>query len=180
MTAPRIAVARGDIAGFDGDAVVNAANNHLVMGAGVAGALARRGGPRIQRECDEHVARHGPLRVGQAAITGAGELPASFVIHAAAMGDVPASAETIRAATRDALRIAAERALARVAFPVLGAGIAGFPFEAAARIMIDEIEAHARDHEHPAVSVLYGYTEADAEALRTLLSPPDPPTAAAR
>src|SRR4051812_37099252 len=117
-----VEVRAGDIAAFDGDAVVNAANNHLVLGAGVAGAIARRGGPRIQRECDEHVARFGPLSVGQAALTSGGDLPARWVIHAAAMGDEPASARSIRSATRHALRLAAERTLTSVAFPVLGSG----------------------------------------------------------
>ena len=177
---PRIEVASGDISGFDGDAVVNAANNHLILGAGVAGAIARRGGPDIQRECDEHVRRHGPLRVGQAAITGGGRLPARFVIHAAAMGDEPATAQSIRSATADALRLAAEHRLERVAFPVLGAGVAGFPFEASASIMVGEIRRHGASHAHPRTVVLYGYSPDRAEALSALLGPPDPPSAAAR
>jgi O-acetyl-ADP-ribose deacetylase (regulator of RNase III) len=166
----RIEVASGDISGFDGDAVVNAANNHLVLGAGVAGAIARRGGPDIQRECDEHVRRHGPLRVGRAAITGGGRLPARFVIHAAAMGDEPASADSIRSATRDALRLASEHELERVAFPVLGTGVAGFPFEEAARIMIEEIRRHAAAHPTPSTFVLYGYAREQAAALEALLA----------
>ena len=171
-----VEVRAGDIAAFDGDAVVNAANNHLVMGAGVAGALARRGGPRIQRECDEHVRRHGPLSVGQAAITSGADLPARWVIHAAAMGDEPATARSIRSATRDSLRLAAEHGLASVAFPVLGSGIAGFPFDEAARIMLDEIRAHAAPH--PKRVVFYGYTREQADALRALVTPPDRPSAA--
>ena len=177
---PSIVVASGDIARFDGDAVVNAANNHLRMGAGVAGALARQGGPAIQRECDEYIERHGPLQVGQAAITGAGRLSVAYVIHAAAMGDAPAGARTIRASTRDALRLASEHALQRVAFPVLGTGVAGFPFESSARIMVEEIRKHAAVHACPAVSVLYGYTQAQADTLRALLTLPDPPNAVKR
>ena len=174
-----IRVERCDISAFEGDAVVNAANNHLQLGAGVAGALARRGGPAIQRECDEYVRRHGPIAVGQAALTGGGQLPARFVIHAAAMGDEPASAGSIRSATRDALRLAAERRLAHVAFPVLGTGVAGFPFEEAARIMLEEIRRHDRSHPHPTDYVLYGYTPEQADALAALITPPDPPSAAA-
>jgi O-acetyl-ADP-ribose deacetylase (regulator of RNase III) len=170
---PRIEVATGDISGFDGDAVVNAANNHLVLGAGVAGAIARRGGPEIQRECDELVRRHGPIRVGEAAITGAGRLSARYVIHAAAMGDEPATAASIRSATRDALRLGAEHRLDRIALPVLGTGIAGFPFEASAEIMIEEIRRHAASHEAPRAFVLYGYSAEQADALRRLLTPPD-------
>jgi O-acetyl-ADP-ribose deacetylase (regulator of RNase III) len=175
---PRIEVAHGDISEFAGDAVVNAANNHLRLGAGVAGAIARRGGPDIQRECDEIVRRHGPIRVGEAAITGGGRLPAPFVIHAAAMGDEPASASSIRSATRAALRIAAERGLDRVAFPVLGTGVAGFPFEESARIMIEEIRDHGRRDDTPRSCVLYGYAREQAAALEALLIPPDRPSAA--
>src|SRR5207249_3781248 len=102
-----------------------------------------------------------------------------FVIHAAAMGDLPASAATIRSATRAALRLATDHGLARVAFPVLGTGVAGFPFEAAARIMIEEMRAHAAAHSTPASIVLYGYEREQADALRALLNPPGPPSAAA-
>ena len=150
-----------------------------MLGAGVAGAIARRGGPEIQRECDEYVRRHGPLRVGEAALTGGGRLPARFVIHAAAMGDEPASARSIRSATRAALHIAAERGLARVAFPVLGTGVAGFPFDEAARIMIEEVRRHGADAALPRTVVMYGYASEQAVALAALLTPPDPPSAAA-
>jgi O-acetyl-ADP-ribose deacetylase (regulator of RNase III) len=168
--APRIEVASGDISDFDGDAVVNAANNHLRLGAGVAGAIARRGGPDIQRECDEHVRRHGPMRVGEAAITGGGRLPARFVIHAAAMGDEPASAASIRSSTRHALRLAAEHDLERIALPVLGTGVAGFPFDESARIMIEEIRRHAASHAVPATFVMYGYGQDQADRLAALLT----------
>ena len=100
--APRIFVQQGDITQYDGDAVVNAANNHLVLGAGVAGAIRKRGGPTIQEECD----RHGPIRVGEAAITGAGDLTARWVIHAAAMGDEPVSERSIRESTTASLDLA--------------------------------------------------------------------------
>lgn len=165
-----IRVEQGDIAAFDGDAVVNAANNHLVMGAGVAGALRRRGGGAIQEACDAHVREHGPLGVGEAALTTGGDLPARYVIHAAAMGDRPADAGTIRSATRASLEIAAEHGLSSLAFPVLGAGIGGFPFDASARIMVDEIRAFGRDRpDEIGTVVLYGYLAEQAEALRRLL-----------
>ncbi|HYB42856.1 MAG TPA: macro domain-containing protein, partial [Candidatus Methylomirabilis sp.] len=97
-----IRAARGDITTYAGCAIVNAANNHLRLGAGVAGAIARRGGPAIQAECD----RHGPIRVGEAALTGAGDLPCRYVIHAAAMGDEPVSERSIRDATEASLALA--------------------------------------------------------------------------
>jgi O-acetyl-ADP-ribose deacetylase len=164
-----IRVAQGDISTFGGDGVVNAANNHLRMGAGVAGALARRGGHRIQAECDEIVHLHGPLRVGEAAVTGAGDLPVRWVIHAAAMGDVPPSSASIRSSTRRALALASEHGMKSVAFPVLGTGVGGFPFQEAARIMIEEIGAHGTAHELPEIVVLYGYGAADAAALRRIV-----------
>lgn len=159
-----IRVEEGDISSFEGDAVVNAANNHLVMGA-----LLRRGGPSIQAECDEHVRRQGPIRVGDAAITGGGALAARLVIHAAAMGDEPPSSRSIRSATRQALRLAAERGVRSIAFPVLGSGVGGFPFDSAARLMLEEIREHTRLGSEPDTVVIYGFTREQAQALRRLV-----------
>ena len=166
---PLIRVVEGDISTFTGDAVVNAANNHLVMGAGVAGALASRGGPTIQAECDEIVRDRGPLEVGEAAVTEAGNLQVDWVIHAAAMGDRPASEETIGSATRSALELAASHGARAVALPVLGTGVGGFPFERAARVMLDAIREHGRETELPDTVALYGYTAEQAAALRRVL-----------
>jgi len=157
-----IRAAQGDITAYAGTAIVNAANNRLVLGAGVAGAIARRGGPSIQAECD----RHGPIRVGEAAITGAGDLPCRHVIHAAAMGDEPASERSIRAATRAALELATVHALRDIAFPILGAGIGGFPFRRAVEIMVAAI----REFMAPCEVVLYGYTAQDAAAIEEVLA----------
>ncbi|MER3443635.1 MAG: Appr-1-p processing protein [Armatimonadota bacterium] len=157
----RIHVALGDITDFAGDAIVNAANNHLVLGSGVAGAIARKGGPEIQEECY----RHGKIRVGEAAITGAGRLRARHVIHAAAMGDEPATLETVRSATRHALRLALEHGLKTVAFPLLGTGVAGLPRDGVIRVMLEELRSA---HESLEVT-LYGYSQADADAIRAQL-----------
>ncbi len=166
-----IRVEEGDITTFDGDAVVNAANNHLILGAGVAGAILRRGGGTIQAECDELVRQHGPVRVGEAALTGGGDLPARYVIHAAAMGDEPASAGTIESATRESLRIAVEQGIRSLAFPVLGAGVGGFPFDESARIMVSEIRRFAREHPDTIETVvLYGFQPEQAAALRRTLA----------
>lgn len=134
-TAPSIIVRQGDITSYDGDVIVNAANNHLQLGAGVAGAIRRVGGSTIQEECD----RHGPVRVGEAAITGAGTLNVRWVIHAAAMGDEPASERSIRESTLASLELAAQHGARRIAFPVLGSGIGGFEFARAATIMREAI-----------------------------------------
>ncbi len=165
----RIEVRQGDIAGYDGDAVVNAANNHLVLGSGVAGAIRRAGGPSIQAECDAHVRRHGPIRVGEAVATGGGALRARWVIHAAAMGDEPASERSIAGATAAALRVAAEVGAGRVAFPVLGSGVAGFPFRRAAELMLAEVRAHGERWQIPEEVVFYGYTAGDAAILQELV-----------
>jgi O-acetyl-ADP-ribose deacetylase (regulator of RNase III) len=166
---PLVRVEQGDIVDFHGDAVVNAANNHLRMGAGVAGALAARGGASIQAECAELIRRDGPLTVGDAAITGAGNLPVRYVIHAAAMGDEPASEPSIRRATRRALDIATEHGVRTAAFPILGTGVGGFPFETAARAMLDEIRRHGERHELPEIVTLYGYDQEHAATLRRVL-----------
>ncbi|HLB35519.1 MAG TPA: macro domain-containing protein [Gemmatimonadales bacterium] len=162
--APRFAVRQGDITTYDGNALVNAANNHLVLGAGVAGAIRRAGGPAIQAECD----RLGPIRVGEAAITGAGRLGVRWVIHAAAMGDQPASERSIHASTAASVRLAAQHGARRIAFPILGSGIGGFDLRRAAAVMLEAIrttpEAEALDE-----IVLYGFSAADAELLRELI-----------
>lgn len=165
-----VRVEQGDISTFHGDAIVNAANNHLRLGTGVAGALARAGGPTIQADCDEYIRRFGPLAVGDAALTGAGTLQVRHVIHAAAMGDELASEESISSATRRSLELAADHDLRSVAFPVLGTGVAGYPFEPSARAMVAAIRAHAARSDVPETVVLYGYTPDQATTLRRLLS----------
>ncbi|HEY8491200.1 MAG TPA: macro domain-containing protein [Dehalococcoidia bacterium] len=135
-----IELVQGDIAQVEADALVNAANNHLWMGAGVAGALKRAGGPEIEREA----VAQGPVPVGTAVVTGAGRLRARWVIHAAVMGqDLRTDAGKIRAATEDALRKADEAGARSVAFPALGTGVGGFPLAECARIMVDAVRRHA-------------------------------------
>ena len=157
-----IRAARGDITTYAGTAIVNAANNRLVLGAGVAGAIARRGGPSIQAECD----RHGPIRIGEAALTGAGTLLCRHVIHAAAMGSEPASERTIRDATRAALRLAHAHAIHDIAFPILGTGVGAFPFRRAVEIMVAAIS----ESSEPREVVLYGYSAEDAAAIEEVLA----------
>lgn len=127
---------KGDITDADVDAIVNAANTDLMLGAGVAGAIRRKGGPRIQEECD----RIGPIRMGEAALTTGGNLQARYVIHAASMGLGGATTvESLRASTRNSLRRAEEKGLKSIAFPAVGTGIAGFPMSECAQIMIGEV-----------------------------------------
>jgi len=131
---------QGDIAQQEADAIVNAANNHLWMGAGVAGAIKRAGGREIETEA---VAK-GPIPIGEAAVTGAGRLKARYVIHAAVMGqDLRTDADKIRRSTQATLRRADELGLKSIAFPALGTGVGGFSLDECARVMLDAVEAHA-------------------------------------
>ena len=136
-----IDVLQGDLTDQDVDAIVNAANNDLELGGGVAGAIARAGGPAIQAECR----KIGPIEVGDAAITTGGNLTARYVIHAASMRlGGRTSADSLRRSTRRSLEIATERGLRSIAFPAVGTGIARFPLDDCARIMVEEVVAHAR------------------------------------
>jgi O-acetyl-ADP-ribose deacetylase (regulator of RNase III) len=131
----KIIIEKGDITDMKVDAIVNAANTDLILGAGVAGAIRRKGGPSIQEECNEH----GPIPLGEAAITGAGNLPARYVIHAASMGRESLTTEkTLADSTRNSLLRAEEKGLRSIAFPAIGTGVAGFPLDRCAEIMLRE------------------------------------------
>jgi O-acetyl-ADP-ribose deacetylase (regulator of RNase III) len=124
------------------DAIVNAANNDLQLGGGVAGAIRRKGGPQIQEECY----RIGTIAVGEAAVTTGGNLKAKYVIHAASMRlGGGTTAESLRASTRNSLARAAEKGIGTIAFPAVGTGIAGFPLRDCAAIMLDEAVQHLRE-----------------------------------
>ncbi len=135
----RIRIVKGDITSLQCDAIVNAANDHLWMGGGVAGAIKRRGGDEIEREA----VRQGPIPVGEAVATAVGRLPCRYVIHAVTMGqDLTTSERAIRAATRSALRMADRLGLESVALPALGTGVGGFPLDRAATVMVEEAATH--------------------------------------
>ncbi|HKS73796.1 MAG TPA: macro domain-containing protein [Terriglobales bacterium] len=155
-----IEITQGDISDQpDIDAIVNAANTDLILGSGVAGAIRRRGGDDIDREGRSQA----PIRLGEAAVTSAGRLPNKYVIHAAAMGYRPedekvpkrkgslSSAKIIADATRNSLLRAEELKLTSVAFPALATGVAAFPIDECAEVMIRA----ARDYEqgHPGSSI---------------------------
>jgi O-acetyl-ADP-ribose deacetylase (regulator of RNase III) len=139
--ADRIIIQQGDLTEKDTNAIVNAANNDLILGGGVAGAIRRKGGEEIQRECDEI----GSIPVGYAAITTGGKLKARFVIHAASMElGGKTTANSLRSSTAHCLKIANERGLKSIAFPAVGTGIAGFPLKECAEIMLREAAQHLR------------------------------------
>jgi Predicted phosphatase homologous to the C-terminal domain of histone macroH2A1 len=123
----------GDITEMDTDAIVNAANATLQLGAGVAGAIRRKGGPKIQEECD----KIGGMFVGGAVITTGGNLKARYVIHAVGprMGEGNED-EKLKNATLNSLKVAEENKLKSVAFPAISTGIFGFPLDRCAQIML--------------------------------------------
>lgn len=137
----KLQIAQGDITLEAVDAIVNAANADLQHGGGVAWAISQRGGEVIQRESDEWVRRHGPVRHDKPAFTSAGRLPCKYVIHAVGpvwgAGDEP---RKLAAAVRGSLECAAQLQLASIALPAISTGIFGFPKEPAAGIILGEME----------------------------------------
>ncbi len=132
---------KGDITEMAVDAIVNAANTDLLLGAGVAGAIRRRGGPRIEEDCE----RVGPIALGEAAVTTGANLKAHYVIHAASMRlGGRTTADSLHLATRRSLMRAEEKAIRSIAFPAVGTGVAGFPMEECAQIMIQEVLEHLK------------------------------------
>jgi len=137
----KIFFSKGDITAMDVDAIVNAANTDLIMGGGVAGAIRAKGGPAVQEDCD----RIGPIALGEAAATTGGKLKALYVIHAASMHvDGTTSAQSLGQCTRSSLMLAEGKGLKSIAFPAIGTGVAGFPIDECARIMIAEVLEHLR------------------------------------
>jgi len=131
-------VREGDIAEVEADAIANAANDHLWMGAGVAGALKRAGGDEIEHEA----MAQGPIELGTAVATAAGRLHARYVVHGAVMGqDLRTNAELVRTTTRSCLDVADELGCRSLALPAFGTGVGGFPLDECARIMVGEAQA---------------------------------------
>ncbi|MFH7860728.1 MAG: macro domain-containing protein [Candidatus Aenigmatarchaeota archaeon] len=127
---------QGDITDFEGDTIVNAANSKLKLGGGVAGAIRKKGGPKIQEECD----KIGFCPVGEARITSGGNLKVKYVIHA--VGPVYGEGnedEKLRNATLNSLKLAEKYNLRSIAFPAISTGAFGFPKERCARIMLEAI-----------------------------------------
>jgi O-acetyl-ADP-ribose deacetylase (regulator of RNase III) len=137
MDRTQLELVEGDITDLEVDAIVNAANEHLQLGSGVAGAIRAKGGPSIQEECN----RIGGTPVGTAVMTGAGHLRAKRVIHAVGprMGEGDED-KKLASAVRAALALADRRGLKSIALPAISTGVFGFPIDRAARIMVTEIQ----------------------------------------
>ncbi|MBD3233420.1 MAG: Appr-1-p processing protein [candidate division Zixibacteria bacterium] len=142
----QIIIKEGDITQSNCDAIVNAANNHLWMGSGVAGAIKSRGGRAIE---DEAISL-APIEVGDAAVTNAGKLEAKYVIHGAVMGqDLKTDEANIRRTTISCLTRAVELMVDSVAFPAFGTGVGGFPVGDCAKIMLGEVVDYLRENGQP-------------------------------
>jgi O-acetyl-ADP-ribose deacetylase len=165
----QLEVHEGDIAAVEADAVANAANEHLWMGAGVAGALKRAGGEEIEREA---VAR-GPIPLGSAVATTAGRLPARWVIHGAVMGqDLRTDADLVRSTTHSCLELADELGCRSLALPAFGTGVGGFALAECARIMVEEARSFEPQTLERVIFAVFG-SEA-YEAFSSALSSPLP------
>jgi len=136
-------IVQGDITTEDVDAIVNAANEHLQHGGGVAWAISKRGGAAIQKESNKWVRTKGPVSHAHPVWTSGGLLPAKYVIHAVGpvWGDGDEDAK-LAAAVSGSLRVADELGLESIAFPAISTGIFGFPKERAAKIMLDSIREY--------------------------------------
>lgn len=163
----------GDITRLSTDAIVNAANERLAHGGGVAAVIAQAGGPAIQKESNEWVREHGQVPTGSAAITSGGDLRSDYVIHA--VGPVygstskPKAAELLASAVKSALEIADEYDLESVALPAISTGIYGYPMDEAAEVMLRAAIDYIEDGTglERVVFCLYGQSAFDtfAEAL---------------
>ncbi|HXH83106.1 MAG TPA: macro domain-containing protein [Candidatus Tectomicrobia bacterium] len=154
-----ISIERGDITDRDVDAVVNAANAGLTMGAGVAAAIKRKGGVIIEEEA----LRQGPIEVGEAIITPGGNLLATHVIHAAVMGtDLKTDADTIARATRATLALADKHRLTSIALPAFGTGVGNVPAPVSADAMLGAVIDHLRAGKTSLTRVLFVLYQDDA------------------
>ena len=165
-----IEIWEGDITQLDVDALVNAANTQLWLGAGVAGAIRARGGPSIQEECNRIIAKYPTKQIplGEAVATSGGNLKAKWVIHAASMGSgTLTTEESLRNSTKNSLLRAEEKkVIITIAFPAIGTGVANFPLKNCAEIMLREIVKHLLYHENSTLERVI-FALFDSEAVGT-------------
>jgi O-acetyl-ADP-ribose deacetylase (regulator of RNase III) len=154
-TGQTLQIVQGDITADEVDAIVNAANEHLQHGGGVAWAISKRGGPDIQKESDEWVQAKGPVSHAHPAWTSGGLLPAKYVIHAVGpvWGDGDEDAK-LSAAVSGSLRVADELGLESIALPAISTGIFGFPKERAAKVILESIKLYFKENTSSGVKVI--------------------------
>lgn len=163
----KISLRQGDITRIAVDAMGNAANSALAGGGGVDGAIHRAGGPAIMRELDAIRAKTGGCPTGSAVATGAGNLPAKWVLHA--VGPVyrdgeHGEAELLASAYRTSLELARDRGARTVSFPAISAGVYGYPLKEAAQVAVDAVRAHFAEETcvEEVIFVLFGQATFDA------------------
>ena len=159
----KIKLIQGDITDSDTDVIVNAANAQLILGGGVAGAIRRKGGPKIQEECHEI----GGTFVGGAVITTGGNLKAKRVIHAVGprMGEGMED-EKLKNATLNSLKLMDEHELKNITFPAISTGIFGYPIEKCAKIMISTAKEYLSGETQIAEVVFCLYSKPDFEVFK--------------
>lgn len=137
-----IELVQGDITRVPADAIVNAANSSLAGGGGVDGAIHRAGGPAIMADLERRYGRGRFCPTGSAVVSDAGDLPATWVIHAVGPiwhGGSAGEPDLLASAYRTSLRLAAELGATSVAFPSISTGVYGYPVDLAAQIAIDTV-----------------------------------------
>jgi len=163
----KIILKKGDLTKAETDAIVNAANGQLKMGGGVAGAIRRKGGPEIQKECDKKA----PISVGEAVLTTGGNLKAKYVIHAVGprMGEGNED-EKLKKATVSSLEIMDQNKLKTIAFPAISTGIFGYPIEKCAKIMLKTAKNYLEKRNTIIERIIfYLYSNSDYETFRNEL-----------
>lgn len=172
---PHIEISESDIARLNVDAIVNAANEALLGGGGVDGAIHRAAGPGLLEACRQLPESKPGTRcpTGQARMTPGFDLPARHVIHTVGPiwhGGERGEPALLASCYRESLRLAAAHHLASIAFPAISCGVFGYPMDAAARIAVDTIRVHAADHALPERIVLCAHGRGADDALRRALS----------
>lgn len=169
----RIRVIHGDITRLQVGAIVNAANNSLMGGGGVDGAIHRAAGPALLAACREWVARHGECKTGQAAITSAGNLSADAVIHTVGpvwQGGGNGEATLLASAYYHSLKLAAEKQIGNIAFPSISTGVYGYPREQAAQVAFTTVSDFLSQHPLPQQVYFVCFDEQSFALYQKLLS----------
>jgi O-acetyl-ADP-ribose deacetylase (regulator of RNase III) len=177
FAASRLELVGGDITHQATDAIVNAANAHLAPGAGVCGAIHRAGGDAIFEECAALVRTRGPLRPGEAAITGAGRLESRHVVHAVGpvfRGGSEGEPTALASCYAESLRLAEAHRLRSIAFPSISTGIYGYPVDAAADIALNTVRGHLVRGSSLSLVRFVLFSESDLETYAAALARLEP------
>jgi len=171
----RLELIVGDITALAVDAIVNAANERMLGGGGVDGAIHRAAGPGLRRECAAHpeVRPGSRCPTGEARLTGGHRLPARHVIHTVGpvyRGGFSSEAQLLASCYANSLRLAREHALASIAFPCISTGVYGYPKADAAQVAVQTVLTWAQSNDRPRHVIFCCFSEDDAEHYRALLA----------